>query len=61
MKCDSDLFQAVRLVDVFLLGPVMIRASRNLPGPAGSFLAIAGVATIVFNGVTFFDIARRRS
>ena len=59
MNCESKLFQAVRLVDVFLLGPVMIRAARNLPGPAGSFLAIAGVATIVFNAVTFVDIARR--
>jgi len=60
VQCENNLFQAVRLVDVFLLGPVMIRASRNLPGAAGSFLAIAGIATIIFNGVTFLDIASRR-
>ena len=60
MLCENNLFQAVRLVDVFLLGPVMIRASRNLRGAAGTFLAIAGVATIVFNGLTFIEIARRR-
>ena len=60
MRCEDNLFQAVRLVDVFLLGPVMIRASRTLPGAAGSFLAIAGIATIIFNGVIFLDIARRR-
>ena len=59
MDCEGNLFQAVRLVDVFLLGPVMIRASRKLPGAAGTFLAIAGVATIVFNAMTFVDIARR--
>ena len=59
MKCDSKLFQAVRLVDVFLLGPVMIRAGIKSPGLAGGFLAIAGVATIIFNGLTFVAIARR--
>ena len=61
MNCESDLFQAVRLVDVFVLGPIMIGAGNKMPGAAGKFLALAGIATIVFNGLTFIEIARRRS
>ena len=59
MECESKVFQAVRLVDVFILGPIMIRAGAQMSGPAGSFLAFAGLATIVFNGVTFLQIQRR--
>lgn len=58
MDCDSDLFQAVRIIDVFVLGPAMIRAGNRLGGNAGSFIMIAGVATIIFNALTFLDIER---
>lgn len=58
VACDSEIFQAVRIIDVFWLGPAMIRAGRKIGGVVGSYLAIAGVATIIFNGITFLDIER---
>ena len=60
-QCDSELFQAVRIVDVFVLGPVMIRAGRRFGGTVGAFLTLAGFATIAFNGLTFFDIENRKT
>ena len=60
MNCEDDLFQAVRLVDVFVLGPIMVSIGLKTPGPLGKFLAVAGVLTIISNGLTFLDIARRR-
>jgi len=60
-NCNSDLFQAVRIVDVAVLGPLMIRAGRKLGGTAGAFVSIAGLATIFFNGVTFFDIEKQKN
>ena len=56
MNCESQIFQAVRFVDVFILGPLMIRAGREIGGPAGKFLTVAGIATILFNGYTFLNI-----
>lgn len=52
--------QAVRLFDVFVLGPFMVWASGRLDAPAGAraFLLLSGVATIVFNGLNFLRIAR---
>ena len=59
-NCDSDLFQAVRIIDVFLLGPAMVNIGNRIRGPIGGLLALAGVATIIFNGLTFLDIERRK-
>lgn len=61
LNCDSDLFQAVRIVDVFVLGPAMVNLGNRVGGPVGCFVAFAGVATIVFNGITFFDIEKRKT
>ena len=58
-KCDSGIFQAIRIVDVVLLGPVMISAGKRIGGAAGTFLLVSGLATIVFNGITFLNIERR--
>lgn len=43
--------QAVRLVDVFLIGPAMIYVTKfpGPPLPIRWFLGIAGVATIAYN------------
>jgi len=44
--------QAIRLVDMFLLGPVMIWfgvSASNMPMIARAFLFMSGVATIAFN------------
>lgn len=59
MNCDSDLFQAVRIIDVFVLGPAMIKIGNRIGGGIGCFVAFAGIATIVFNGITFLDIEKR--
>lgn len=59
MNCDSDLFQAVRIIDVFVLGPSMVNIGRRVGGPIGGFITLAGVATIIFNGVTFLEIEAR--
>ena len=56
MTCDSNIFQAVRVIDVVLLGPAMIKGGSQIRGPLGLFLQAAGVATMVFNGLTFWDI-----
>jgi hypothetical protein len=36
----------------------MIKAGRKIGGTAGAFLSLAGAATIIFNGITFFDIEK---
>jgi len=43
--------QAVRLLDIAALGPFLIWASRQqrLPAGARTLLALAGVATIIYN------------
>lgn len=60
MGCNSTLFQAVRIIDVLFLGPAMIRVGNRIGGGVGSFVALAGIATIVFNGATFLDIEKER-
>ena len=59
--CSAEVFQAVRIIDVAILGPIMIKAGRKIGGTVGAFLSIAGAATIVFNGITFFDIERKKT
>lgn len=55
--------QSVRLWDVFLIGPLMIwggalaTPKQPLPGLA---LTLAGMGTIVLNGVNFRRIERRK-
>ena len=53
--------QAVRLVDVFLLGPLMIAAAgaEELGRPARLVLAVAGVLTITYNATNFLELERR--
>ena len=43
---------------MFVLGPAMVNIGSRIRGPVGAFVAFAGVATIIFNGVTFLDIER---
>lgn len=55
---DRDVVQLVRLVDVFVLGPVMIAAARRSPFSSNAlngFLLLSGVATIAFNGIRFMQ------
>lgn len=57
--------QAVRLVDVVALGPFMVWAgmrssSGALPELARGLLVVAGVATIVYNGRNYLELASSR-
>ena len=61
MDCDSTTFQAIRIVDVFVLGPAMVQVGRRIGGNIGGFIVLAGVATIIFNGLTFLNIERRNT
>lgn len=48
--------QAIRLIDVFALGPFMIWAGTQLPkkhNVAGNVMIAAGVATILYNWKNF--------
>ncbi len=59
IDCSPQL-QAIRAVDVVLLGPAMIVIGSKQPGPLGMFVSAAGVATIAFNADRFFRARRRR-
>lgn len=48
--------QTIRLLDVFLLGPLMIavaQRAQNISEWQRAALALSGVATIVYNGVNW--------
>ncbi len=50
--------QQVRLLDVFVLGPFMVWYANQTPqmNPlARSALTLAGIATIVYNGLNYLD------
>ena len=52
--------QAIRIIDVFALGPAMIWMGRRQGGMVGVFVATAGVLTIGFNGARLLEARRRR-
>lgn len=46
--------QTIRLLDVFLIGPLMIYGGWKLRKEVpGSTLALFGVATIIYNGINY--------
>lgn len=50
--------QGVRLVDVFVIGPLMIWGGAKAKGePLGTLLALAGIGTIVYNGINYHRYA----
>jgi hypothetical protein len=53
--------QAVRLVDVFLLGPFMMWAGsrRKLPGWASATLTLSGWATVLYNATNYLHERKR--
>lgn len=49
--------QAVRLFDVFALGPLMVYAGSRLTNRnLSALLALSGVGTILFNGLNYIRI-----
>lgn len=54
--------QNVRLLDVFVIGPLMIWGGLKVKEePLGSLLALAGVGTIIFNAVNYEKVRRLAS
>lgn len=60
ISCDPGV-QAIRAVDVFLLGPAMVLVGRRHGGIVGSFVAVLGGATIAFNGVRLVRGEQKRA
>ena len=50
---NKDLVQAVRIIDVFVLGPAMINIGNKIKGDMGIFIDAYGCATIVFTCIVF--------
>ena len=53
--------QLIRLVDIFVLGPVLIyagRAQKELSQNARTFLVLSGIGTILFNGWNYLRISK---
>lgn len=52
--------QLVRLMDVFVFGPLMIQASRSQPGKYfKSALFLIGLGTILYNGVNYLETQKK--
>lgn len=47
--------QAIRLIDVFLLGPLLVKVSQHkeLKSWEQSFLMLSGIGTILLNGYNY--------
>jgi hypothetical protein len=52
--------QLVRLLDVFVFGPLMILGGRNQKSKYfGTALTLIGVGTIVYNGLNYLETAKQ--
>ena len=47
--------QTVRIIDVLLFGPMMIKISAKMTGLDKQFLLIGGLLTIIYNGGNYLD------
>lgn len=54
----GDKSQAVRLADVFFIGPVMVVGGARLGGVLGNVLAVLGIATVLYNAQNYNERAR---
>jgi hypothetical protein len=56
-------YQYIRLMDVFVLAPVMVYAStfKGLPDWVRVVLLVSGVATLVFNGKNYLEIEKQKN
>ena len=62
-RLTSERYQAVRLVDVFILAPAMVYAStfKQIPNYVRLILFVSGVATLVFNGQNYLEIEKQKN
>ena len=59
---DGDKSQFVRLLDVFVFGPMMIAAAQSQRSNYfRTALTVIGIGTIVYNGVNYFQTKREES
>lgn len=60
MTTPGDKAQAVRLLDVFVFGPLMLRAARDQESKYfANALTLIGLGTIVYNGVNYLQNRKR--
>ena len=61
-RLQSDRYQHVRLLDVFVLAPAMVYAStyKQMPDYVRLILFVYGVATLIFNGSNYLDIEKNK-
>ena len=58
-QLEDEFFQDTRLVDVFLLGPLMVwfaMSAKGMPEWSKWALGLSGVATVVFNGMNYLAV-----
>lgn len=57
-ELDSQIVQFVRIIDVFVLGPLLIwtAATQKMHPVLRATLLISGVSTIVFNAANFLEV-----
>lgn len=56
----GDKSQLVRLLDVFVFGPLMIAAGRDQESKYFSLaLTVVGLGTILYNGVNYLETAKK--
>tara|TARA_Y100000296_G_C5070870_1_gene204819 strand:- start:227 stop:439 length:213 start_codon:yes stop_codon:yes gene_type:complete len=62
-RLSSKRYQAIRLVDVFVLAPTMVYAStfKSLPNYIRLILFVSGICTLVFNGINYLDIKKEKN
>ena len=62
-RLTSERYQAVRLVDVFILAPAMVYAStfKQIPNYVRLILFVSGVATLVFYGQNYLEIEKEKN
>lgn len=51
----TDKSQAVRALDVLVVGPFMLYAAAKLRGRDRDFMVLLGVLTIAYNGANFLS------
>ena len=61
-RLSSKRYQAIRLVDVFVLAPTMVYAAtfKSLPNYIRLILFVSGICTLVFNGKNYMDIEKNK-
>lgn len=52
--------QSVRLLDIFLIGPLMIAGAMRsrMPEPWRTMLLVSGALTILYNGANYLDVQK---